>query len=891
MGKFSLKNNFTKEKLAIFISVLGFIFLTFGFTAAFFSYIGHGTGENAVSSDSITFLYEEIDKQGNGISITNAMPVSDDAGQSGQAFNFQITAKTADKITIPYEIAVSKRPGSDNLDDIVKLYLTKVDSTGNEEEVALNTYDDFTTVEYYNKVQKRIYQETVPRNSSQYIQKYRLRMWIDEDADFSDGTLNNKTFAISVNVYSRGQLVATNNRLSTMILADNVVKTGDPIQLRKAAAEAQSSSSSGGSYGGGYGGGGESSAEPVDEISGLYVTDNTDSGQDVYYFSGNVTNNYVKFAGKMWRAVSVNEDMSTKLVLDEPAEDQYYSLSTSSRALDNWYNANIGLSSSYSNWITDGEYCEAFSLRADDAYDDSNANSQETTSLSSYDEVTFKCVKDSSNVGLLSANEVLNAGNGVLGAGSSWLTTEAGYDSSNGNLMWYYDSYGSLNNIENTSKYVKLKPVITLKTETTATKDENGVYIVDGTNPASGYIPEGVDDPSTLGIFDTDAGVFSEEGNCVALSVPSMSEMCPGCKFFSLEAANQRWGFSSSSELSAYRQTDWATFDTNDIITMPHNAYKSTWQEVVQASGKNFFYGAILDNSYHITRIFSCAVMNGYPFCLEVQKNDFSYIAAGMNSMDEKTTYCVTPWLRILQSKELFNCSCGPVKANDGFIYYRCDNEDFYLTMDYDSVTMGQNVKFTLNNKEITGKNYCSTSAYFNELSCCDVDEPYGVGIGLTSISGEHGFCGAVNDSECTQLTNGTTSCEKTHSVPANPYNPTTPFATSYYDYGDPTSSSNTNPASLNKKVFVKSQNDEKSICVVLGDNPYCIPINSSSRRTIMKRIFSYDGCETSGASNQMYCSSQEYGISCSDAGYLYCTDWNSNDKCYLYSNGNVSCN
>ena len=55
MGKFSLKNNFTKEKLAIFISVLGFIFLTFGFTAAFFSYIGHGTGENAVSSDSITF--------------------------------------------------------------------------------------------------------------------------------------------------------------------------------------------------------------------------------------------------------------------------------------------------------------------------------------------------------------------------------------------------------------------------------------------------------------------------------------------------------------------------------------------------------------------------------------------------------------------------------------------------------------------------------------------------------------------------------------------------------------------------------------------------------------------------------------------------------------------
>ncbi|MBR6113101.1 MAG: hypothetical protein IKP79_01140, partial [Bacilli bacterium] len=79
-----------KKKISIIAGVFLLVLLTIGVTYAFFSYIGNGSTENTISSDSITFLYEEIDQQGAGISITNAVPIEDSVGKQGQAFNFRI---------------------------------------------------------------------------------------------------------------------------------------------------------------------------------------------------------------------------------------------------------------------------------------------------------------------------------------------------------------------------------------------------------------------------------------------------------------------------------------------------------------------------------------------------------------------------------------------------------------------------------------------------------------------------------------------------------------------------------------------------------------------------------------------------------------------------------
>ncbi len=42
---------------------------------------------------------------------------------------------------------------------------------------------------------------------------------------------------------------------------------------------------------------------------------------NVYYFHGNVTNNYVSFAGLLWRIVKINEDKSVKLILNKTTEE------------------------------------------------------------------------------------------------------------------------------------------------------------------------------------------------------------------------------------------------------------------------------------------------------------------------------------------------------------------------------------------------------------------------------------------------------------------------------------------------------------------------------------------------------------------------------------------
>mgnify|MGYP003301165685 CR=1 FL=1 len=60
------------------------------------------------------------------------------------------------------------------------------------------------------------------------------------------------------------------------------------------------------------------SSNNTTDASGLYKSTATNDGSPTYYFRGNVTNNYVDFAGFTWRIVRINEDGSVRLILDTP---------------------------------------------------------------------------------------------------------------------------------------------------------------------------------------------------------------------------------------------------------------------------------------------------------------------------------------------------------------------------------------------------------------------------------------------------------------------------------------------------------------------------------------------------------------------------------------------
>lgn len=219
-----------QSRILLILALFLLIAVTSGVSYAFFSYTKTGTTENMITTGRITFLYDEKSANGNGISITNAFPISDSVGKkltgNNQVFDFRILATSVNS-SIPYEITARKKSDSDDMDHAIKLYLTELENT-KEIETPLTIKGD--TVKRYSElsqtsilvtdgtVEKTLYTDTVPANTKDYEKNFRLRMWLANDTDFSpiqdeEGNdtypMNQKKFSIIVNVYSPSPVITS----------------------------------------------------------------------------------------------------------------------------------------------------------------------------------------------------------------------------------------------------------------------------------------------------------------------------------------------------------------------------------------------------------------------------------------------------------------------------------------------------------------------------------------------------------------------------------------------------------------------------------------------------------------------------------------------------------
>lgn len=210
--------NKNKELILIVLGMILIISITIGITYSIFNYTKEGLKENTITTGTIEFLYTEVDKQGAGISIENAYPMSDSLGKtqtaSNEVFNFKVTSELVGEIDIPYEITARKKNTSTLDEDAVRIYLTEVIGD-KEKELLLDNYGNLTQsskVAENIAVEKTIYEGLVPTGSTNYEKNFRLRMWIDDSIKFTqneDGTYpyNNKEFIITVNVYANTKVV------------------------------------------------------------------------------------------------------------------------------------------------------------------------------------------------------------------------------------------------------------------------------------------------------------------------------------------------------------------------------------------------------------------------------------------------------------------------------------------------------------------------------------------------------------------------------------------------------------------------------------------------------------------------------------------------------------
>lgn len=217
MHKTIKKNKY--KMLAILLAVFGILLTSVGITYSLFSYNGVGSKVSSITSEGINFNYKEGNKK---IELTDSPWMSDELGKvQNEYFEFEISGKSINNIAIPYFITIKKTAESSNIDDVIKLYLTTVDKDGNESEIAFSTVDKLSnykndTIGINNSNEKVLYQSMIEENAS-INQKYRLRMWIDEDIDLSSEKYNDALFELTVNVYTNGEV----DDSKKFVIADN----------------------------------------------------------------------------------------------------------------------------------------------------------------------------------------------------------------------------------------------------------------------------------------------------------------------------------------------------------------------------------------------------------------------------------------------------------------------------------------------------------------------------------------------------------------------------------------------------------------------------------------------------------------------------------------------
>ena len=553
--------NKKKQIIITLVAIISLIVITVGVTYAFFNYAKEGTTDNVVKTGSITFLYTEVSGVGKGISLTEAYPVADSIGKvqvgEGKVFDFKVTSNISMNSNIGYQVTARKKTGSTLANSAVKVYLTEVNGT--EQELLLSKYSELDQTDKVDssKFDERIlYEATVPANTPSYEKNFRLRMWVSDDTDFTDGSMNDKTFTLTVNVYADGKVVTDNldttNTLDSITISDctlnpvfnsatteysctvknnvtsvnvnatatstkakvrglgtkelTVGKNTLPIRIiaedgsekiynvnvtRKQAV--QNVSIFGKKFE-------VVDAEPTlttssnntTDASGLYTSTDTNTGKPTYYFRGNVTNNYVKFAGFTWRIVRVNEDGTIRIIMQDGINNNtkyafnlndnnysymYYTNNSNGKTqLESWYQTNIGSKTNLAKSVASGNYyCEQAKVKFSDMYTSGNAT------MATYNKYTpdFKCSSDGNNkgvvnasVGLLSYDEVVYAGGYTNQKNSNyylydnnyfWIISPAGFSSYP--VVWRVNSTGDIY-VLSVSNSIGLRPVLNLTINT-----------------------------------------------------------------------------------------------------------------------------------------------------------------------------------------------------------------------------------------------------------------------------------------------------------------------------------------------------------------------------------------------------------------------------------------
>ena len=417
--------NTKNRKLVVVLIILGVVMLFTGLSYAIANFVFQGQRENKIEISGLSFTY----KENTALELTKLEPLSDEDGMaSGNTYTFGVTATSKVPKDVYYYIYFTIDGSNTLLNKYVTFNLTNLTTTETSGNLKMGSLSDLGNDNYYAYGSKL----TLTSANLTITNNYRLTIWVNSDYvsdrkyEVKDKeqtvTVGGDTFKFKINVKASDTEFVPPKTLNQLILGD-----GNSNVLSATATLTDTYSSAG-------------------DASGLYksIDGETNSGT-TYFYRGEVTNNYVKFAGKMWKIIRINENGTIRLLLDEMAgvdklfnpsmnnyTYMYYSNSDVEngikRTVDTWYDNNI---KGYENYIADTEFCEQFKV----AYGSSYVTAGSVT-VPTYDNYTsnFKCSTDgngkgvlTSKAGLLTIDEAIHAGN-YFGKESSSYITNSNYN-------------------------------------------------------------------------------------------------------------------------------------------------------------------------------------------------------------------------------------------------------------------------------------------------------------------------------------------------------------------------------------------------------------------------------------------------------------------------------
>ena len=297
-----------KDILTIGVSVFMLV-VVIGISYSAFTYSGIGKKENKITTGAITMLYTE---SSNTITMNNALPTTDNTGKTrknaGEYFDFTVKSSITGNADINYEIAAKEEAGNTFSGSNIKYYLTTVDSTGKETEVTVpRTYYEEPSGNVYTgrpADMMSLYTGNLKNQGDTNI-NYRLRLWVDENYNPQNDN-GGLTYKVKISVYGQTSdtvaqaedkycyengfttlsdcmLVMNNHEQTTDLAKTNIKAKGTPDFSKTATTD-----------------------------EGLFMAED-DEGES-YYYRGAVKNNYVSFAGFIWRIIRRNGDGSIRMI-------------------------------------------------------------------------------------------------------------------------------------------------------------------------------------------------------------------------------------------------------------------------------------------------------------------------------------------------------------------------------------------------------------------------------------------------------------------------------------------------------------------------------------------------------------------------------------------------